>query len=80
VIASPIDGIVIARTVDVGQTVAASVSAPTLFVIAADMTEMQVNASVTSRIWAALRRGKPSASRLTPTRTTRSTAQSNRCG
>ena len=46
VIASPIDGIVIARTVDVGQTVAASFSSPTLFVIAADMTEMQVNASV----------------------------------
>ena len=46
VIASPIDGIVIARSVDVGQTVSASVSAPTLFVIAADMTEMQVNASV----------------------------------
>jgi HlyD family secretion protein len=46
VIASPIDGIVIARSVDIGQTVAASVSAPTLFVIAADMTEMQVNASV----------------------------------
>ena len=46
VITSPIDGIVIARSVDVGQTVSASVSAPTLFVIAADMTEMQVNASV----------------------------------
>jgi HlyD family secretion protein len=46
VIASPIDGIVIARSVDIGQTVSASVSAPTLFVIAADMTQMQVNASV----------------------------------
>ena len=46
VITSPIDGIVIARSVDIGQTVSASVSAPTLFVIAADMTEMQVNASV----------------------------------
>ena len=34
------------RSVDVGQTVAASMSAPTLFVIAADLTEMQVNANI----------------------------------
>ncbi|HEX6945010.1 MAG TPA: efflux RND transporter periplasmic adaptor subunit [Casimicrobiaceae bacterium] len=46
VIASPIDGIVIARNVDVGQTVAASLQAPTLFVIAADLTRMQLNASI----------------------------------
>ena len=46
VIASPIDGVVTARNVDVGQTVAASFSAPTLFVIAADLAEMQVNANV----------------------------------
>lgn len=46
VIAAPIDGIVIARNVDVGQTVAASLSAPTLFEIAADLSEMQVRASV----------------------------------
>jgi HlyD family secretion protein len=46
VIAAPIDGIVIQRNVDVGQTVAASMQAPTLFVIAADLREMQVNASV----------------------------------
>ncbi len=46
VIRSPIDGVVIARNVDVGQTVAASLSAPTLFVIAADLAEMQVNASI----------------------------------
>ena len=46
VIASPINGIVIARNVDVGQTVAASLQAPTLFVVAADLTKMQVNASV----------------------------------
>ncbi len=42
VVASPIDGIVIARNVDVGQTVAASLQAPTLFLIAADLGEMQV--------------------------------------
>jgi HlyD family secretion protein len=46
VISAPIDGIVIQRNVDVGQTVAASMQAPTLFVIAADLREMQVNASV----------------------------------
>ena len=46
VIASPIDGLVISRNVDVGQTVAASMSAPTLFVLAADLTQMQVLASL----------------------------------
>jgi HlyD family secretion protein len=46
VITAPVDGIVISRNVDVGQTVAASMSAPTLFVIAKDLTEMQVQASV----------------------------------
>lgn len=46
VIAAPIDGIVISRNVDVGQTVAASMQAPTLFVIAADLTKMKVNANI----------------------------------
>jgi HlyD family secretion protein len=46
VITAPVDGIVISRSVDVGQTVAASMSAPTLFVIAKDLAEMQVSASV----------------------------------
>src|SRR5438034_10600027 len=46
VIGAPIDGIVIQRSVDVGQTVAASMQAPTLFVIAADLTKMQVNANI----------------------------------
>ena len=46
VIAAPIDGVVIARNVDVGQTVAASLQAPTLFVIAADLTRMQVNSGI----------------------------------
>ncbi len=43
---SPIDGIVISRNVDVGQTVAASMSAPVLFVIAKDLTKMQIDANV----------------------------------
>ena len=46
VITSPIDGIVLSRDVDVGQTVAASMQAPTLFVLAADLTKMQVLASL----------------------------------
>ena len=45
-IVAPIDGVVISRSVDVGQTVAASLSAPTLFVIANDLTKMQINAAV----------------------------------
>ena len=46
VITAPIDGVVLARNVDVGQTVAASLQAPVLFVIANDLTRMQVNASI----------------------------------
>lgn len=46
VIHSPIDGIVISRDVDVGQTVAASLQAPTLFTIANDLTKMRVEAAV----------------------------------
>jgi HlyD family secretion protein len=45
-IMSPIDGTVISRNVDVGQTVAASLQAPTLFVLAEDLKKMQVDTSV----------------------------------
>jgi HlyD family secretion protein len=45
-ITSPIDGIVVSRDVSVGQTVAASLSAPTLFTIANDLTKMQVIANI----------------------------------
>ena len=45
-ITSPIDGIVVSRDVNVGQTVAASLSAPTLFTIANDLTQMQVIANI----------------------------------
>ena len=44
VIRSPIDGIVVSRNVDVGQTVAASLQAPTIFTIAKDLTHMQLYA------------------------------------
>jgi HlyD family secretion protein len=43
---SPIDGVVVSRDVEVGQTVAASMSAPTLFTIAQDLTQMQVIANI----------------------------------
>jgi HlyD family secretion protein len=43
---APIDGVVVERNVDVGQTVAASLSAPQLFLIANDLSEMQILASV----------------------------------
>ncbi len=46
VIRSPVDGIVISRSVDVGQTVAASLQAPTLFTIANDLAKMEVHTNV----------------------------------
>ncbi len=45
-ILSPVDGIVVSRNVDVGQTVAASFQTPTLFNIAQDLTKMQINTNV----------------------------------
>src|SRR5207253_416540 len=45
-ITSPIDGVVISRTVDVGQTVAASLQAPIIFQIANDLTKMQIDSNV----------------------------------
>jgi HlyD family secretion protein len=46
VIRAPIDGVVVARSVDIGQTVAASFQTPTLFQIAQDLTKMQIDTSV----------------------------------
>lgn len=45
-ILSPVDGVVVSRNVDVGQTVAASFQTPTLFTIAQDLTKMQINTNV----------------------------------
>ena len=59
VISSPIDGVVISRNVDVGQTVAASLSAPTIFLIAADLTEMQLNASIDESDLGVIAQGQP---------------------
>ena len=46
VIRSPVDGVVVKRSVEVGQTVAASLQAPELFIIAKDLTDMQVETSI----------------------------------
>jgi HlyD family secretion protein len=59
VITAPIDGVVVARSVDVGQTVAASMQAPTLFVIAGDLSQMQVLASVDESDIGRVRQGQP---------------------
>jgi HlyD family secretion protein len=56
---SPTDGVVISRSVDVGQTVAASLQAPTLFVIAEDLRKMQVDTSVAEADIGRLRDGMP---------------------
>jgi HlyD family secretion protein len=58
-IVSPTDGTVISRSVDVGQTVAASLAAPTLFVIAKDLREMQVDTSVAEADVGKLSTGMP---------------------
>lgn len=46
IITSPIDGVVTARSVDIGQTVASGFTTPTLFIIAADLTKMQIAANI----------------------------------
>ena len=56
-IRAPVDGVVVSRTVDPGQTVAASLQAPTLFTIAQDLTRMQVEAAVDEADVGRLREG-----------------------
>lgn len=58
-IRSPIDGTVVARSVDVGQTVAASLQAPTLFTIAQDLTRMQVDVSTDESDVGSIKVGQP---------------------
>lgn len=59
VIKSPIDGTVVARNVDVGQTVAASLQAPTIFTIAQDLTEMLVYAKTDESDVGNIKIGRP---------------------
>src|SRR5208337_3788193 len=57
-IVSPVDGTVVSRNVDVGQTVAASFQTPTLFLIAKDLTQMQVDTNVSESDIGDLRDGE----------------------
>jgi HlyD family secretion protein len=59
VIRSPIDGTVVARNVDVGQTVAASLQAPTIFTIAQDLTKMLVYTKTDESDVGNIKSGKP---------------------
>lgn len=61
---SPVNGIVVSRNVDVGQTVAASFQTPTLFVIAQDLTKMQVNANVSESDIGGVAEGKTASFRV----------------
>jgi len=58
-IVAPIDGVVVSRQYDVGQTVAASFQAPTLFTIAQDLTKMQVSADVSESDIGQIKIGQP---------------------
>jgi HlyD family secretion protein len=58
-IVAPVDGVVVSRNIDVGQTVAASLQAPTLFSIAQDLTKMQVDTNVSEADVGRVRTGMP---------------------
>ncbi|GFE57562.1 efflux RND transporter periplasmic adaptor subunit [Geobacter sp. AOG1] len=58
-IRSPVDGIVVSRNVDVGQTVAASFQTPTLFTIAQDLTKMEIDTSVDEADISRIKVGQP---------------------
>ncbi|HET9888609.1 MAG TPA: efflux RND transporter periplasmic adaptor subunit, partial [bacterium] len=58
-IRAPIDGVVVERTVDVGQTVAASLSSPQLFLIAEDLSKMRILVSVDESDIGAIQEGQP---------------------
>jgi HlyD family secretion protein len=59
IIRAPIDGVVVSRNVDIGQTVAASLQAPTLFTIAQDLTKMQVYAKTDESDVGQMKNGQP---------------------
>src|SRR6476646_10910734 len=58
-ICAPIDGVIVERNVDVGQTVAANFSAPQLFLIANDLSDMRILAAVDESDIGAIKRGQP---------------------
>jgi HlyD family secretion protein len=64
VIRSPVSGVVVSRVVDVGQTVAASFQAPTLFTIAQDLSKMQIDSSYAEADVGSIRVGQPASFRV----------------
>jgi HlyD family secretion protein len=78
-ITSPIDGVVISRNVDVGQTVAASLQAPVIFTIANDLTKMQIDATWPKRMSARSRWSRMSILRWTLFHSARFGAKSCKC-
>ena len=64
VIRSPVSGVVVSRLVDVGQTVAASFQAPTLFTIAQDLSKMQIDSSYAEADVGSIRVGQPTTFRV----------------
>ena len=73
-ISSPVDGVVVKRDIDLGQTVAASLSAPTLFTIAQDLREIDIYANIDEADVGRMKEDQRSASRVTPIRTAPSRA------
>ena len=67
VIRSPVNGIVVARNVEVGQTIAASFATPNLFLIALDLTKMQVDTNVSESDIGGITEGKEATLRSMPT-------------
>ncbi|MDR2195037.1 MAG: efflux RND transporter periplasmic adaptor subunit [Gallionellaceae bacterium] len=64
VIRSPVSGVVVSRSVDIGQTVAASFQTPTLFTIAQDLAHMQINTSYAEADVGSIRVGQPATFRV----------------
>ena len=76
---SPVNGIVVSRNVDVGQTAAATFQTPTLFVIAQDLTQMQVNANVSESDIGGVRKASRPVFAWMPIPNSSSRAWSRRC-
>ena len=76
---SPIDGVVISRDVDVGQTVAASMQAPTLFTIAEDLRKMEIHTSVAESDVGCATRRPPSRTSSPTTPSSRSRIRTSGC-
>ena len=78
IIRAPVDGTVILRNVDAGQTVAASLQAPVLFTIAQDLRDMQVEAAIDEADVGRLRVGMPASLAWMRSRGAISTARSSK--